>query len=219
MEYKINIKFLLLTLSFLVVLVKETFPRPISYPGGWTVMQMNNFNNHSFHLHFSPSIKYSLGYKAEYWREKEWQFHGMQLNYLIKRYNTYKSQTNIYLKNGLGLAIRDLGNPRAKIEPNVFSSISFDWENRKYFISYENRINLNSSIDSFFFQKTRIGYAPYIGEYGDLHTWIMFEFQHIPKRNDKFVYTPIIRFFKGDYLAEAGLSNKHDFMINFIKRF
>ena len=47
-------------------------------------MQANDFSKHSFHLHYSPSIDYSIGYRAEYWREKEWQFHGLQLNYLIK---------------------------------------------------------------------------------------------------------------------------------------
>ena len=68
-------------------------------------MQMNNLNTHSFHLHYSPSITYSLDYKGEYWREKEWQFHGIQLNYLVKRFNTNKSQSNFYLKNGLGLPL------------------------------------------------------------------------------------------------------------------
>ncbi len=214
-----NNKFILLIFLLSSALSSETHTRPVSYPGGWTVMQMNNFNTHSFHSHYSPSIKYSLGYKGEYWREKEWQFHGMQLNYLIKRLNTSESQTNIYLKNGIGLALSDLGDFEAKIEPNFFSSIAFDWENRQFFTSYENRINFNNSIDRFFLQKARIGFAPYLGEYGDLHTWIMFQVQHMSNRNDKFVYTPIIRMFKGDYLAEAGLSNKYDLMLNFVKRF
>ena len=38
--------------------------RPISYPGGWTVMQMNDFNSHSLHVHYTPSSKYSFGYRV-----------------------------------------------------------------------------------------------------------------------------------------------------------
>ena len=68
-------------------------------------------------------------------------------------------------------------------------------------------------------QKARIGYAPYTGEYGDLHTWIMFQVQHMPNKKNTFVYTPMLRMFKGDYLAEVGLSDTRDFMVNFIKRF
>ena len=86
------------------IVLKDINARPISYPGGWTLMQANDFSKHSFHVHYSPSIDYSIGYRAEYWREKEWQFHGLQLNYLIKRINKPRSQTNFYLKNGIGLA-------------------------------------------------------------------------------------------------------------------
>ena len=46
--------------------------RPVSYPGGWTVMQFNDAYKHSLHVHVSPTAKYSIGYKAEYWRDGEW---------------------------------------------------------------------------------------------------------------------------------------------------
>ena len=54
--------------------------------------------------------QYSIGYRGEYWRKKEWQFHGTQLNYLIKRFNTPKSQANFYLKSGAGFAVSDYKN-------------------------------------------------------------------------------------------------------------
>ncbi len=197
----------------------EANARPISYAGGWTIMQMNDFNKHSMHVHFSPSINFSIGYKGEYWRKKEWQFHGAQFNYLIKRINSKKSQTNLYLKNAVGTAFSDHDYYKTKLEPNIFSGISFDWEDRQYFVSYENRINYNKTIDKFFIQKGRLGFAPYQGKYGSLHSWLMFQVEHMPQSKNKIVYTPILRMFKGDYLAEAGLSNLGDITINFIKRF
>ena len=197
----------------------EPNARPISYAGGWTIMQMNDFNRHSVHFHLSPSVKYSIGYRGEYWRKKEWQFHGTQLNYLIKRFNTPKSQANFYLKSGAGLAVSDYKSLNNKVEPNIFSGISVDWEDRQYFVSYQNRVNYNSSIDTFFLQKARIGFAPYVGDYGDFHTWVMLQVESMTKTKNKIIYTPMLRMFKGDLLAEVGLTNYKDFMFNFIKRF
>lgn len=207
--------FILITLFF----SREIISRPISYQGGWTIMQKNDFNRHSFHSHFSPSVNYSIGYRVEYWRKKEWTFQGLQLNYLLKRFNKPNSQANLYFKNALGFALSDYKNLDNNIEPNIFSGVAFDWENRQLFFSYENRINYNYTIDRFLVQKTRIGFAPYIGKYGDLHTWIMLQAEHMSRGKKRIVYTPMIRVFKGDYLAEFGLSNHKDIMFNFIKRF
>ena len=70
-------KTILLLFWFLLVILTfntETNARPISYAGGWTIMQMNDFNKHSMHVHFSPSINFSIGYKGEYWRKKNGSF-------------------------------------------------------------------------------------------------------------------------------------------------
>jgi hypothetical protein len=203
----------------ILVFTKEIKSRPISYQGGWTVMQKNDFNRHSLHTHYSPSINYSVGYRAEYWRKREWSFHGIQLNYLIKRLNTPNSQSNFYLKSSAGFAFSNFKNIENKIVPNIFSGIAFDWENRRYFVSYENRINYNSSIQNYISQKARIGLAPYIGNYGDFHTWIMLQVENMSRAKNKIVFTPMLRVFKGDYLAEAGLTNCKDIMFNLIKRF
>ncbi len=202
-----------------LILSNDINSRPISYADSWTLMQMNNYNKHSFHLHYSPSVNYSVGYKGEYWLKNEWQFHAVQINYLINRINKPKSQTNIYLKNGLGLANSKHKDFDSKTEPSFFSGLSMDWEDRKFFLGYENRINYNPTIDRFFLQKARIGFAPYVGKYGDLHSWLMLQIDHMPKAENKIVYSPILRMFKGDYLAELGLTNYKDFMFNFIKRF
>ena len=83
----------------ILVFTKEINARPISYQGGWTVMQKNDFNRHSLHTHYSPSINYSVGYRAEYWRKREWSFHGIQLNYLIKRLLTTCYMDVLTMKN------------------------------------------------------------------------------------------------------------------------
>ena len=55
--------------------------RPISYLGGWTVMQMNDFNSHSLHVHYTPSSKYSFGYRESIGGKKIGSF--MVVNLII----------------------------------------------------------------------------------------------------------------------------------------
>ena len=47
----------------------------------------------------------------------------------------------------------------------------------------------------------------------------MLQVESMTKTKNKIIYTPMLRMFKGDLLAEVGLSNYKDFMFNFIKRF
>lgn len=211
--------YFIFNLVFLLFNFKDIYSRPISYSDAWTIMQKNDYNKNSLHVHYTPLIKYSIGYRGEYWKNKEWSFHGAQVNYLLSRLNNASSQANFYLKSGVGVALSDYKNLEKEKQPSVFSGFSMDWENRRYYTSYENKFIYANKIDKFFLQKIRLGLSPYIGKYGDLHSWLMFQIDHMPKSKDKFIYTPFLRMFKGDYLAEAGFSNNKELMFNFIKRF
>lgn len=203
----------------LLAIANPLAARPVSYPQGWTVMQNNDMDANTLHVHYSPTAKYSVGYKAERWRDKDWQFHGAQVNYLAKRWNAPASQANFYLKNGVGLAYSDYQNFDNDTELAAFSGIALDWEDRRYFTSYENRYTYAGDFDQFFTQKARIGVAPYIGNYGDIHTWLMLQVDHNPTADDKLTFTPLVRVFKGEYLAEAGVSDNGDALFNWIIRF
>lgn len=197
----------------------EAFARPVSYAGGTTLMQRNDAHMHSVHLHYSPTAHYSLGYKGEYWRERDWQFHGLQANYLAKRWNMPKAQANIYVKSALGVAYSDAGAFDGETQAAGFIGFAADWENRRFFTSYENRATEAGDIDSFFMQKARIGVAPYIGDYGDFHTWFMLQLEHEPESRDHFTLTPLVRVFKDKYLGEFGISEDGDILANVIIRF
>ena len=69
-------------------------------------------------------------------------------------------------------------------------------------------------------QYLQIGVAPYIGEYGDLHTWLMLEIDHRPSDPDSITATPLVRFFKGPLLVEAGYNlTVNQPLVNFTYRF
>lgn len=193
--------------------------RPVSYPGGWTVMLMNDGDKHTAHLHYSPTAKMSLGYKFEYWRDKDMTINAVQMNNLLKRWNQKHSQGNLYLKSGLGVAYSDAGAFDHEASAAAYTGIAADWEDRRRFISYENRYTEAGEIDDFFTQSARIGYAPYEGDYGDLHTWLMLQVEHSPEAEEHFTFTPMVRLFKDVHMVEAGVSHHGDLMFNYIYRY
>ena len=190
--------------------------RPVSYPSGVTLMLMSDSERHSVHVHYSPTARISLGYRFEDWRNRNFKLHAVQMNNLLKRWNKKYSQANLYLKSGLGVVNPDFNNDR---ELAGFTGIAVDWENRRHFVSYENRFTQAGDVDDFYQQSARVGWAPYVGNYGDLHTWLMLDIRHMPEADDKIVVTPLLRLFKDIHLVEAGVSDNGDVTFNYIFRY
>lgn len=193
--------------------------RPVSYAGGWMVMQKNDSDSHSVEVGYSPTSRYAIAYVGEYWRKQDWHFQGLELNWLAKRWNLPASQANIFVKSALGTAYSDAGAWDGETEPAGSLGFSVDWEDRRYYTSYESRYVEAGDIDHFFSQKARVGIAPYVGDYGDLHTWLMLEVSHNPTRPDAVLLTPMLRMFKGDYLGELGISSNGDVLFNWTVQF
>jgi hypothetical protein len=63
-----------------------------------------------------------------------------------------------------------------------------------------------------------LGIAPYLGEYGDLHTWLMVKAKKNSIDNDWSVY-PMLKLFKGDFLVEIGYSKKTNVDAHLMYRF
>lgn len=207
-------RILLLTLLGIGLFIPQSFARPVSYPGGITLMSMNDGDKNTAHLHYSPTAKTSLGYKFEYWRDDEFTINAVQMNNLLKRWNKKDSQANLYLKSGAGIAHKD-----SETDPAAFTGIAADWEDRRFFTSYENRYTEAGDVADFFMQSARIGVAPYIGDYGDLHTWLMLKVEHTPESKDNFTVTPLVRLFKDVHLLEAGMNNRGEVLFNYVFRY
>lgn len=190
--------------------------RPVSYPGGWTWMQMNNGDYASIHAHYSPTFRDSIGlYSERNWSE-DWHFTGVQYNRLLKRWNEKNSQANVYLKGSVGQA-DPFGEGGAELAG--FVGIGADWETRRWFTSYEARA-YDLGFDQTARQSARIGVAPYIGDYGDLHTWLMLQVDNHPESETPTTLTPLVRFFYNVQLLEIGYTPETErFMANWIVRF
>ena len=66
----------------------------------------------------------------------------------------------------------------------------------------------------------RFGWAPYAGDTGELHTWLMLEIDRRGHFDDKTSVTPLLRFFKGPALLELGYNlTDPSPLVNFAYRF
>jgi hypothetical protein len=213
-----SIQYAGVTLAIGLALVSpEAEARPVSYPGGWTVMQMNDGDASTLHVHYSPTFKDSIGlYSERNWGE-DWHFTGVQYNRLVKRWNTPNSQANLYFKAAAGQA--DPFGDGADVKAAGFIGVSADWETRRWFASYEAR-GYDLGFTQNARQSARVGVAPYIGDYGDLHTWLMLQVDNRPEADTPTTLTPLVRFFYDVQLLEIGYTpESEELMLNWIVRF
>lgn len=198
-------------------LVEIVSARPVSYPGGVTLMQRNDAERSSLHIHYSPTFRDSIGYRGIIRDGDDWLFHGLQYNRLARRWNWRAMQANVYVKGMAGVARHSAAGRDTRFAGAI--GIAADWETRRHFVSYENRY-LNGGGDfNFYQQEIQLGMAPYIGDYGDLHTWLMLKVKHVPTADDGVTATALIRLFRHEYLGELGLDENGRWMANFIIRF
>ena len=199
-----GIKRILLFLFFICGVIEA---RPISYSGGSTVMSNTDNMRDTFYYHYSPTYKYSLGLEAVKDNYFKTDFSYFRLTYLLNRKNTRYSQRNLYFQSGVS----------SKGLNNNFIGVHGDWETRRWFIGFGYKKVSNDIIkyDDKFLQ---LGVAPYLGEYGDFHTWVMVK----SKKNDllgSWSTFPVLKFFKGNFLIEFGYNSKTEWDSHVMYRF
>jgi hypothetical protein len=198
-------RFGFMTCLIILLLPGAALARPITWPGGWSAMVMNDDEMNALHLLYSPSARYSIGVQHEYRRETKASLDSVGLNFLLKRWNNPGSQANLYASMGAGLAYDD-----DQTEPAAFAGLAADWENRRVLVAYENRFLTAGDIDRAAGHKARIGIAPYIANAGALHTWLILQADYDAGNGREFTTTPLVRMFKGPVLGEAGYNLQNE---------
>ncbi|MFK7886603.1 MAG: hypothetical protein AB8G16_07010 [Gammaproteobacteria bacterium] len=179
-------------------------------------MQRNSGDRSAMHAHYSPTAKDSVGLYIERNWEEDFTYVGLQYNRLAKRWNGPQSQANLYGKISVGEA-KPFGDESAKL--SGFVEIAADWETRRWFTEY--RLRATEMANNRRVQHiARVGMAPYLGDYGDLHTWFMVQVENHPRRDRPIATTPHIRLFKGVQMVEIGYTVERDeWLANWIVRF
>ena len=196
------------TFIFLILL----FPlhgeaRPISYSGGQTLMTFTDNMQDSVYFHYSPTYKYSLGIESVNNKFFNKDYSYLRFTYLLNRKNTESSQRNLYFQSGLSSEGVD----------NNFFGMHGDWETRKLFVGFGYK-EINNKIKDYSSQYLQLGAAPYVGDYGDLHTWVMLKTKKDTLTKNWSTY-PVLKFFKGNFLIELGYNNKTEWDTHLMYRF
>lgn len=189
--------------ALLMTVSTDTFARPVSYAGGWTLIEDTDRQSTSALIHYTPDSSYSLGLRADWDRRDDLLFVGPQATWLAKRWLSPDTQANLYFWGAAGL-VTGVGSNPADETAGLQLGLMSDWETRRLYVSYRASMRDYGKLDQSAMQAVKLGFAPYEGDTGDLHTWLMLEVDHRPEAVNPVGVTPLIRFFYGPALFEAG---------------
>lgn len=193
--------------------------RPVSYTGGWTFIETSNRVSTAGLVHYTINPKVSLGLRHERMRDADTDMTMAQGTWLVKRWFGKDYQANVYTMAGVG-TISDNSGISSIHETGSFIGVMADWETRSKFVSYESRFLDKGALGSQSMHAARVGWAPYEGDTGALHTWLMVEIDHREQLKEETTVTPLVRFFKGAALLELGYNlTDPSPLINFTYRF
>lgn len=177
----------------------------------------------TLNAHYTPTRSYSIGYYGANFRNINVIFNGIGFNRILYRGNFTDSQFNVYFESAFGNSTKygkqTIGNNATnfggfndgKNNLSGFAGFAFDGENRRFYISWESMIWRANGMQMLK-HSGRLGIAPYVAEYGGIHSWFMVQVDAIPKTileqtaSTNYIYTvtPLLRFFHDVYLAEVG---------------
>lgn len=195
--------------------------RPVSYPEAWTAQTFNEAGRSAALLHYTLDPRFAVGLRVEDRGDADHLFVGPQANRLLKRWNAPDAQGNLYLKLAGGAARGRFGGAEDETRAAAMAELAGDWEDRRFFVSGAARAYLTEG-DAMTEQSARLGVAPYVAEYGALHSWVMVQIDHRPDRldgKDAVSVTPLLRLFKGPVLVEAGYGTDDNALFNLTYRF
>ena len=217
------------------LLVPPAAAAPVGYRGGVALAVENSVGARSAEATYTPTSRIAVGVRAEHDRALDHDFIGPALNVLVFRHNASSSQANLYLMSAVGVASGRYVIPTPNAaplsvhashlaaasgaapgrvarfdRPAVFLGAQADWESRRFLLLAEAHRMAVEEQGSTVMYRGRIGVAPYIGEFGDLHTWLILQAEHFPYAGRQITLTPMVRLFKGPALVELGSSLQGD---------
>lgn len=193
---------------FLSLFCFEAFAHPTSFEDSVGVM-----GDHA------PTISHiQLNYSWKYWaatgihyfnfkhQNKQKSAIFASVNFLLKRWNKANYQSNIYAVFGAGES-----HLWQKSTGSILGLLQFDIEDRNYyFLTKYLHIQSAQSTDAVELKQAtvRVGISPYVGNFSDIHTWLILEWQRddiIGELADIDI-TPFVRIFYKTILIEIGHS-------------
>ena len=189
--------------------------RPVSYPGGWTAIQELDPMMGSLLIHYTPNKSWSIGARALTMRDSDWSLAGGQASWLAKRWNLPGAQANIYVSGMLGAAWEN----GKTAHPGGFAELQADWETRRFMLMGMARLTHADTIETANMQMLRAGFAPWVGDYGDVHLWLFGQVMRDSTTTDSIQPALVARIFYRTLLVEAGVTDRGGLILNSTFRF
>lgn len=192
----------------LAVISSAAHARPVTYTGG--SMSMTEVNGSTILTQVDHTFRRDLAVGVYGLSERggDRLSTGLVVNYLVMRRNTPNSQANAYLMVGAGPSwSRASDGRRDPAEASGWVAAEADWETRRVFLGGSAKLAAVGGERKTGY-RLRAGVAPYVGDMGDIHTWAFLQVGRLAEPGAKTEITPLVRVFKGPFLAEAGVSHR-----------
>jgi len=193
----------------LIILLSSVSAHPVIFKNGKVFWITQNPSFNDIRLGVSKTNSWLIGGRLLEDRKSNETFALVNNNYLAKRWNNRNSQANLYLLSSVGLNTRN-----SKSMGTI--GIHGDWEDRRFMVMQMiEHFSHNSALVS----NTRLAYSPYTVDYSKTSTWLIAHYR-IEYNDDQYSYMffPVIRLFKKNYLFEFGY-NGNDSFLSFMTHF
>jgi hypothetical protein len=158
-----------------------------------------------------PSLSVGVHY-AEYRREGETpRFFIPTLGFLVKRWNEYGLQANLYAEAGYGYE-------SSSASGKGLGAIEADIESRRLYASTRAESLGIFEMGALGYCRLRTGFAPYLAPYEGIHAWVLFQLEYRTWTSE-YTLTPMLRFFYQNVLFEIGQSLKGAWQFNWTVEF
>ena len=193
----------------LIIFFSSISAHPVIFKNGkvFWITQNPNFNDIRFGI--SKTSDWLIGGRILEDRKSNETFALINNNFLAKRWNKSNSQANLYLLSSVGL---NTDNSKGMSTLGIHA----DWENRQFMVMEMVEYFSHSSA---LVSNTRFAYSPYKVDYSRTSTWLIAQYRIEYKDEEySYMFNPVVRFFKGNYLFELG-SNGDDTFASFMTHF
>jgi hypothetical protein len=189
---------------------------PVSFKGSWMIE--SKFSSPMTEM----GIGHTLGYSTALW-VKAMSFpiqHTdtlgfIQINHLLKRWNSEDSQGNIYIGAGKGQSI----NLNSSLPPLRNISLGFfqvDWETRQVYFMIDHQ-NFSTNTPHTAVTRARGGFAPYLSDFDQQSAWMILE---VAQFDHEFLdIRGILRLYYKNILYEIGGSMNGQAIVNLMTHF
>ena len=193
------LRFLLVCIIFL----NSISAHPVVFKNGKVFWVSQNTKFNDLRLGISKTNKWLIGGRILQDRRSDETFALINNNYLAKRWNSRNSQANIYFLSSVGV------NTKNSKSMGTFG-LHGDWENRQLMVM---QMVEYFSHNSSWMSGSRVAYSPYTVDYTKMSTLLIAEYQVEYKDNNlSYMFIPVVRLFKNNYLFEIGSDGDNSFL-------